>query len=399
MQINTEVSDQNISLTKSKSIIENFIQKDYQSDCVLTNERDSIQVDDSNNEGGYDFSNLVYDLSLTDEQLEAALINDDWGVRSTAILSNIARMSDSQINRAIADESEFVRGDVFSYGDIFKLSYAQIELGTRDRNYTVRSMVAEYCPLDSSQISMLIADNSWVVRRAIVRRFQLSAVQALNIIKNEKSFKVRKALYEYLGAKISEKSKGNRHVSALVDCIIPVERVGGFVGSEVKKHIRKVARELEKVLTNPDFEVRSEALYWNQEKLSTRQLIRAMNDKCWAVVSCVVITNRDLPPELLEKALTSPHPYIRACGLKRHFLTEAQVARGLADENFICRIMALHYGPLAQSQISTMMCDPHHEVRQQVAMTCQLTTEQRVQFDKDESEYQKGALKYQVQHF
>ena len=359
----------------------------------MLNERDINQVDNLHNEGGYDFSNLVYDLSLTDEQLEAALINDDWAVRSTAILSHISRMSDSQINRAIADESEFVRGDIFSCGDVFKLSYAHIELGIRDRNYTVRSMVAEYCPLDSSQISMLIADKSWVVRRAIVRRFQLSADQALNIIKNEKSFKVRKALYEYLCAKISEKSKGNRHVSALVDSLIPVERVGGFIGPEVKKHIRKVARELEKALTHPDFEVRSEALYLHQEKLSTRQLKRAMNDKCWAVVSCVVITNRDLLAELLEQALTSPHPYIRACGLKRHFLTEAQVARGLSDENFICRIMALHYGPLSQSQISTLMCDPHHEVRQQVAMTCQLTDDQRVQFDKDEAEYQKDNAK------
>lgn len=388
MRIKNEVSNNKLSLKKYKLISKKIPQEDFQSECILQNQRDIIQVDNFQKESNWYFRKLAAELPLTDEQLETALTDEHWSVRSTAVLMNISRMSESQINRAICDENEFVRGDIFSCGDIVKLSFNQIELGIRDRNHTVRSVVAEYCNLNKSQIAMLLSDKKWEVRTAVVRRFHISVDQILQIIKSEKSMKVRHALFEYLQFNASQLSILKRNARSMIENIETVNFVGKIINPTVQVYSKKLAFELEEALTHPDFEIRHEALYLNQGKLSPRQLKRAINDKFWSVVSCVVITNKFLLPELLETALVCPHPYVRSCALRHHFLSEEQVARGLADENFICRIIALHYGPLTQSQISMMLCDPHHEVRQQVAMTCQLTTEQRAQFDKEEAEYQ-----------
>lgn len=393
MQINNEVSNKKISLKKSKSVIKKLLQADCQSECILQNQRDIIQVHNFLKESNWYFRKLAAELPLSDKQLEAALQDEHWSVRSTAILMNISSMSELQINRAIADENEFVRGDIFSCGDIINLSVHQLELGIRDRNHNVRSMVAEYCNLNRSQIAMLLSDKKWEVRRAVVRRFHISADQVLQIVKSEKSKKVRNALFEYLQFNASQISIVKRDVRSMIENIETVDFVGGVINPTVQVFSKKVAFELEEALTHTDFEIRSEALYLNQGKISPRQLKRAIDDRYWSVVSCVVITNKFLLPELLETALTSPHPYVRACALKHHYLSEEQVERGLSDENFICRIVAVNYGQLTQSQISMMLCDPHHEVRQQVAMTCQLTDDQRAQFDKDELEYQQDSEK------
>lgn len=393
MRIKNEVSNKKLLRKKSKSIIKKYSKEDFQSECILQNQRDIIQVDNFLKESNWYFRKLAAELPLTEEQLETVLTDDHWSVRSTAVLMNISRMSESQINRAIADENEFVRGDIFSCGDIINLSVHQLELGIRDINHTVRSMVAEYCNLNRSQIAMLLSDKKWEVRRAVVRRFHISVDQVLQIIKSEKSKKVRNALFEYLQFNSSQISIVKRDVMSMIENIETVDFVGGIINPTVQVYSKKLAIELEEALTHPDFEIRSEALYLNQGKITPRQLKRAIYDKFWSVVSCVVITNKFLLPELLETALTSPHPYVRACALKHHYLSEEQVERGLADENFICRIVAVNYGQLTQSQISVMLCDPHHEVRQQVAMTCQLTDDQRTQFDKDELEYQQDSEK------